>query len=288
MGSLSWKNVKQKILSNEEIAPGIFRMAVSIWEEAQKACPGQFIHIRCSPFNDPLLRRPLSIHELTPETVGVLYRVVGKGTDLLSKRKRGETLDVIGPLGCGFRTKPAGEPVVIVAGGMGVAPLLFLAQSLMNVDRDIEAKQVPPQNRLASLPLRQRDVRVLIGAKTKEFILCEEEFRKLGCSVDIATDDGSYGQKGYVSSLFEESIRKKKPGQVFVCGPNAMLKEIAIVSARRAVECQVSFENQMGCGVGVCLGCVIKTRERDGISGYRRVCRDGPVFDARTVLWDEL
>jgi dihydroorotate dehydrogenase electron transfer subunit len=91
-----------------------------------------------------------------------------------------------------------------------------------------------------------------------------------------------------VSSLFEESIRKKKPGQVFVCGPNAMLKEIAIVSARRVVECQVSFESQMGCGVGVCLGCVIRTKEKDGISGYRRVCRDGPVFDARTVLWDEL
>ena len=280
--------MKQKILSNEEIAPGIFRMTVSVWEDAREACPGQFIHIRCSSFNDPLLRRPLSIHELTTEMAGVLYRVVGKGTSLLSKRKRGEALDVIGPLGCGFRTKPAGEPVVIAAGGMGVAPLLFLAQSLMNVDGHMGAKQAPPQNGRASLPLQRRDVRVLIGAKTREFVLCEEEFRKLGCSVEVATDDGSYGQKGYVSSLFEESIGKKKPGQVFACGPNAMLKEIAIVSARRAVECQVSLENQMGCGVGVCLGCVIKTKEGDGISGYRRVCRDGPVFDAQTVLWDEL
>lgn len=280
--------MKQKILSNEEIAPGIFRMAVSIWEEAQKACPGQFIHIRCSSLNDPLLRRPLSIHELTPETVGILYRVVGKGTALLSRKKGGDELDVIGPLGCGFRTKPAEEPVVIVAGGMGVAPLLFLAQSLMHGDRHVGAKQAPPQNRRASLPLQRRNVRMLIGAKSGEFILCEEEFRKLGCSVDVATDDGSYGQKGYVSSLFEESIGKKKPGQVFACGPNAMLREIAIASARRGVDCQVSFENQMGCGVGVCLGCVIRTREKDGISGYRRVCRDGPVFDAQTVLWKSL
>ncbi len=279
--------MKQKILSNEEIAPGIFRMVVNMWKEAQKACPGQFVHIRCSSSNDPLLRRPLSIHELIPETVGVLYRVVGKGTDLLSKKKRGDVLDIIGPLGCGFRTKPAVEPVVIVAGGMGVAPLLFLAQSLMNVDRHMRAKQALPQNRLASLPLQRRDVRVLIGAKTREFILCEEEFTKLGCSVDIATDDGSYGQEGYVSSLFEESIRKKKAGQVFACGPNAMLREIAAMSARRAVECHVSLESRMGCGVGVCLGCVIKTKGKDGISGYRRVCRDGPVFDAQTVLWDE-
>ena len=280
--------MRQKVLSNEGIAPGIFRMTVSIWEKAEKACPGQFIHIRCSSLNDPLLRRPLSIHELTPEIVGILYRVVGKGTALLSRRKREEALDVIGPLGCGFRAKPAGGPVVIVAGGMGVAPLLFLAQSLMNTDRHMEAKQAPPQNRRASLPLQQKDVSVLIGAKSGELILCEEEFRKLGCSAEVATDDGSCGQKGYVSSLFEESIEKRKPGQVFACGPNAMLREIATASARRAIECQVSFENQMGCGVGVCLGCVIRTKEGDGISGYRRVCRDGPVFDARTVLWDEL
>jgi dihydroorotate dehydrogenase electron transfer subunit len=169
---------------------------------------------------------------------------------------------------------------VIVAGGMGVAPLLFLAQRLMNADRHMGAKQ--------ALPLRRRDVRVLIGGKTKELVLCEEEFRKLGCEVEVATDDGSYGQKGYVSSLFEESIEKEKPGQVFACGPNAMLRKIAVASARRSVKCQVSLENRMGCGVGACLGCVIRTKDGDGISGYRRVCKDGPVFDAQTVLWDEL
>ncbi len=251
----------QEILSNEEAAGGIFRMAISSWPEMQKAHPGQFIHVRCSPLYDPLLRRPFSIHERNQDSLVILYRVVGKGTDLLSKKKSGEKIDVIGPLGCGFKVEPSAESVLIVGGGMGVVPLLFLAQVLRS------------------------HVQVLLGARTKGLVLCEEKFKKLDCSVGITTDDGSYGKKGYVSSLFKKVFEEVKPSEVYACGPWGMLKEIAVICCEYSVRCQVSLESQMGCGVGACLGCVIETKQPDGSVCYRRVCKEGPVFDAKAVVW---
>lgn len=265
--------LKRKVLSNEEIAPDIFRVRMEIWDEVKSACPGQFIHVRCSSLYDPLLRRPFSIHEVNRDTVGILYRVVGKGTVLLSEKKRGDMLDVMGPLGSGFKILPGRGPFVIAAGGMGAAPMIFLAKIISGMVKDSAGK------------FGNADIKVLIGAQTKKLVLCEEDFKKLGCSVEVATDDGSYGREGYVSRLFNELVGKMKPLRVYACGPGAMLREIAIEAFKYKVSCQMSFEARMGCGVGVCLGCVVKMKEPDGSLVYKRVCREGPVFDAEAVVW---
>ncbi len=267
--------LKRKVLSNEKVAPDIFRIRIDIWDEVKRACPGQFIHVRCSSLYDPLLRRPFSIHEVNQNAVGILYRAAGKGTVLLSEKKPGDMLDVMGPLGSGFKIVPGRGPFVIVAGGMGAAPMIFLAKIISGRVEDSAGKR------------DRADIRVLIGAGTKELVLCEEDFKKLGCSVEIATDDGSYGREGYVSRLFKELVVKMKPLQVYACGPGAMLREIAIEAFRHKISCQMSFEERMGCGVGACLGCVMKVKEPDGSLTYKRVCREGPVFDAEAVVWDE-
>ena len=319
--------MKQEILSNEEVCPGIFRMGIAVWKEMQSALPGQFVHVRISHTSEPLLRRPFSIHELNAGQVKILYRVVGRGTKLLSEKKCGEKLDAIGPLGHGFHTGPAPESALIVAGGMGVAPMLFLAQVLGSTTEDTVTTLVLPcpdieseipdgqscstptpersslcegrAGRLAnrgrkrdSLNLHNRGrckgVEVFIGAKTSELILCEEDFKKLGCSVRVSTDDGSYGKKGFVSFLFKEFLKEQTPEIVYACGPVALLKEVADICSNYNIPCQVSLENQMACGVGACLGCVIKAKDADGRVIYRRVCREGPVFDANVIVWSRI
>ena len=256
--------MKQEILSNEEVAPGIFRMSIAIWGKAKDFIPGQFVHVRCSSRLNPLLRRPFSVHKVNSNSVEILYKVVGMGTKLLSEEKPGNELDITGPLGQGFSVRDSTEPVMILAGGMGVAPTLFLAHFLKN-------------------PWRQ----VLIGAKNDKCVLCEEEFRKIGCSVMVTTDDGSYGRKGYLSCLFEELMREKPPAFVYACGPVDLLREVAAICNIHKTPCEVSFENHMACGVGACLGCVIAVKTENGI-GYKRVCREGPVFKADAIAWDNL
>ncbi len=257
--------MKQEILSNEEVAPGIFRMSVVGWKEIQSALPGQFLHVRCSTTFDPLLRRPFSIHDANSNEVKLLYKIIGSGTKLLSEKKAGEKLDIVGPLGHGFSVEPPPESVLIVAGGIGIAPMLFLARFVKAARKQ-----------------------VLIGARTGELILYEEEFKKLGFSVEVTTDDGSYGSKGQVSALFKEFVKGQAPMTVYACGPVALLKEVADTCSSYNIDCEVSLENQMGCGVGACLGCVIKTKLKDNGIIYKRVCREGPVFDANTVSWENL
>jgi len=257
--------VKQEILTNEKIAPNIFRAGIAVWEEGKSSSPGQFLHIRCSSTFTPLLRRPLSIHEVNSNEISILYKVVGIGTELLSKKDPGEELDIIGPLGKGFSLNPVAGSVVIVAGGMGIAPTFFLARSL-----------------------KASKKQVLIGARTAGLVLCEEILKEAGCAVSVATDDGSYGEKGQVSTLFRKFMNGEKPDIVYACGPAALLKEVAGACADYGVPCEVSLEGYMACGVGACLGCAVKMKGENGSLVYKRVCRDGPVFDANMVLWEDL
>ncbi len=257
------------IISNCELRKGFFKLSFFSPRIASLASPGQFVHIRCSDLLDPLLRRPFSIHYVEGDNVEVLYQVVGRGTEILAKRKAGEELDVLGPLGKGFEFTGEDE-AVIVSGGVGVAPLLFLAQRLT--------------------PGR---ITVLIGARTKEYILDEERFKGLGCSVRIATEDGSCGEKGMVSLLLRDELSgadsTSRPGLsngVYACGPLPMLKETARICRHFHISCQVSMESQMGCGVGACLGCAILMKTEGGGPLYKRVCLDGPVFDAQEILWE--
>lgn len=254
-----------KVLKNERVAHDIYRMRLEAPHIAKKSVPGQFVHVKCDGPGGPLLRRPLSIHRASGRTIELLYEVLGKGTDILSKKRAGDALDMIGPLGTGFSRMDKGcSEVILAAGGIGVAPLLALAEKMAG---DGKARAC-----------------VIIGAKTKEHILCEKDFRKLGLKVHIATDDGSKGKKGFVTAILKEMlsarIGKGCPG-VYACGPMPMLKAVAAITAQSGASCQVSLEERMACGVGVCLGCPVETK-----AGYRMVCKDGPVFGAKDILWD--
>ncbi|MEW6619487.1 MAG: dihydroorotate dehydrogenase electron transfer subunit [bacterium] len=246
---------KFKIVANDKIAPEYYKMAFTSQEIANLAIPGQFIHIKVSEGYEPLLRRPFSIHAVMDEkTVEILYRVVGKGTALLSEKKTGQELDVLGPLGNGFKiNKSEVKNSVMVGGGAGIAPLFFLTQRLINYS----------------------NITVLIGAKTKKGILCEQEFKDLGVAVQIATEDGSYGYKGLITDL----LNSLPPATIFACGPSAMFPAITNFAIKNNLPTQLSLESTMACGVGACLGCVIK-----GKDGYKKVCKDGPVFSALEIV----
>ena len=263
--------IKVKIISNREIRAGYWRADLSSPDIAQSCCPGQFINIKVNAGMDPLLRRPLSIHRAGAGKISILYEVLGPATKILSLKKPGEHLDIIGPLGNGFtipHTRSLAHPLtILVAGGMGVAPLVFLAQKL--AERKMKSEK--------------RKTIVLIGARAKNQILCADEFKKLGCEVKIATDDGSRGFKGKVTELLAENLRlatRETRHAIYTCGPSPMLKSIAWICAEANISAQLSLEAHMACGIGACLGCVVKTK-----SGMQRVCKEGPVFAAQELIW---
>lgn len=277
---------KVKIVTNEEVAPECFRMALEAPQIAEEARAGQFLHVKVvaglAPLDigsltgySPLLRRPFSVHRIKPQFdigsltgVEILYKVVGRGTKLLARLTQGEELDILGPLGSGFKV-PAEGKATLVAGGIGVAPLLALAEEL--------AERGSSQ------------ATIIIGAATKELVLCEEDFKKLGLEIQVATEDGSYGHKGLATDLLRQllSTIDYRLSIIFACGPPAMLKKIAEMTSERNIPAQLSLERQMGCGVGACLGCVLKVKNAkgkgEGDFSYKRVCKDGPVFEANVL-----
>ena len=266
--------IRAGILFNQKVIEKCYKMSLYAPEIAKEAYPGQFIHIRCTKGYNPLMRRPFSIYKAKGERIEILYEVVGKGTHLLSSKRRGEKVDILGPLGRGFRINlPLVKRAALVAGGIGVAPLYFLASKLMKILEKEERENSIP------LPL------VLIGAKNEKEILEEEEFKNLKVEVKIATDDGSKGFKGEVTDFFASLFLIPDCSSfvnVYACGPLPMLKKIAMLSLKYKFPCQLSLEQKMGCGIGACLGCVIK-----GKNGYLRVCKDGPVFDAEEI-WGQV
>ncbi len=252
--------IKTKILSNEKIIPGHYKMRLRAPGIAQEAGPGQFVHIKIKNGYDPLLRRPFSIHRCEDENIDILYKVVGRGTELLSREKIGNEIDTLGPLGQGFKTSRDLEKIVLVAGGIGIAPLYFLAEKL-----------------------KRKDILLLLGAESKRKLLCLEGLRNLNLEVQIATEDGSQGYKGLLGEFFFHLLKKNSQiDLVCACGPIPLLEKIAQLCLKYKISCQVSLEQRMGCGIGVCLGCTIK-----GKSTYLRVCSDGPVFRAQQILWKE-
>lgn len=270
-----------ELISQEEVAPGVVRALLKGEEIARQSQPGQFVNVRvASETTDPLLRRPFSVHAVYPEdgVYSLLYVLVGRGTAFLNKMRPGEKVSVVGPLGTFFDLgdSPDAEHVV-VAGGCGAAPLHFLCDAIC-------AKWGCEK------------VTVLAGAQTKGAVLCETEFRTHQVAVGISTDDGSYGYKGYVTDLLKDYLDHRAPGskvRVYSCGPHPMLKRVADISKEAGVEsCQVSLENNMACGVGVCMGCVQKIRgaapgdESGRDWHFERVCKDGPVFNAEDVIWE--
>lgn len=283
---------KVRILANEEVAPRHFLMVLRAPRVAREAKAGQFIHVRVSDTYNPLLRRPLSLHRIREKgkvergklkDIEMLYEVTGKGTKILAEKRAGEELDILGPLGRGFNLPLNLETAILIAGGMGVAPLLTLAEEIVKGGK-----------------LKVENTYVLMGARTKELVLCENDFKNLYGEVRIATDDGSQEYKGLATDLLKEllaTIHYSRSTGVYACGPREMLREIATLTVSRGISCQMSLENQMGCGVGACRGCVIKVKSASGhplpvtsdntkYESYKRVCKDGPVFEAGEIIWE--
>jgi len=242
---------------------------------ARRARPGQFIHVRCGSSTDPLLRRPFSVHRTGENDIDILYKVVGKGTEILSGKRAGEKIDIMGPLGNGFDIyKDSAALTMLVAGGMGVAPLLGLAERISRNSSSSRNSPGRPGGRLIAV----------LGAKTKDGLLCADELRALGAEVYEATEDESGPVKKALATEVACDVAKAKNLArreicVYAAGPIGMVKELCSAMRGCGRRSQVSLEEKMACGLGACLGCVVETR-----AGYKRVCKDGPVFNMRDIL----
>ena len=247
-----------ELVEKRKLAPHVFDFVVKNESFAQAACPGQFAHILIP---GKTLRRPISICDVDKEkkTLRLVFEVRGEGTKQLSFSKVGDALDILAPLGHGFSMKETDKKTVFVGGGIGVPPLLY-------------ASKAYGENAVAILGFRNRDA-----------VILQEDFKAAGCRVVLTTDDGSAGRKGFVTEALKEEI--ERANRVCACGPTPMLKAVASLCEEKGVLCEVSLEERMGCGIGACLVCACKTRRQDGSETYSHVCKNGPVFDAKEVVW---
>ncbi len=258
-------DVKAKIIDKVELIPGIFKMAVNAHKLVERAKPGHFVEIRVNDDIEPFLRRPISIHNLERNSgkLEFIFQVKGKGTQILSKKNIGDVIDIIGPLGYGTFDYSKYENLGIIGGGIGVFPLYELAK---------EAKYAG------------KNINTYLGFRSKDFVVLEEEFKNVSNNLELTTDDGSYSQKGFAINLLKRDIEKNKIDSIYACGPLPMLKAVKQLAEEKNIPCQISLEERMGCGLGVCLGCAVKTaKSPKDAPEYVHVCKAGPVFDATYV-----
>jgi dihydroorotate dehydrogenase electron transfer subunit len=272
------------VLTNDEVAQGIFLMRLHAPKIAAMVWPGQFVNVRVAGGPDfplqntegmagqemarvPLLRRPFSVCEADRRAgkISLLWKIVGVGTKLLAQHQPGDVLSVLGPLGHGFDlSKPKG-PIALVAGGVGVAPLPIIAMELAS---------------------RQMPFEVLLGARTKAELWGESELSRLGGKIKIATDDGSAGEKGFVTNLLARWLEQNRNSRacVLACGPMAMLHVVARLCTSAEIDAQIALETMMGCGFGICMGCPVEPAEGvENFGRYYLACMDGPVFPATAI-----
>ncbi|MDF1543058.1 MAG: dihydroorotate dehydrogenase electron transfer subunit [Anaerosomatales bacterium] len=249
-----------EVVANDRVASGVGLVVLHAPRTAATVRPGQFVHLRISRESAALLRRPFSVHRVRGERIEILYQVLGTGTRLLAERGAGEEMDLIGPLGHGWEIPPGITHALLVAGGLGAAPLGMLAEELA---------------------ARGVAVTVALGAPTEERLIARDLFETVARRFETATDDGSCGVEGFVTGVCESLLADEALDLVYTCGPEQMQRIVAAQAAEAGVSCQVSLERLMACGIGACLSCVVRTNE-----GQKRACVDGPVFDAATLLWD--
>lgn len=242
-----------RIVKTEQFNSNVYSLLLEAGEIARSAAPGQFVHIACDGL---FLRRPLSICDADGSTLRVAFEARGAGTHWLAARTEGETLDLLGPLGRGFSLD--GERILLVGGGLGAAPLLFAARRFPG------------------------SADVVLGFRSQSAALLTREFKRVCRRVQIASEDGSLGERGLVDAPARRLLESESYDRVLACGPRPMLRAVAAAASTAHVPCQISMEERMGCGVGACLVCACKTAE----GGYARVCKDGPVFDAGEVDLD--
>lgn len=253
------KQNKYEIIKKSEIADGIFDFTIKCEDVASIAEPGQFVHISVPGY---FLRRPISICEIDKDrgTIRIVVQVRGKGTEAMSKLEEGEKMDLLGPLGNGFTINDSKDPVVLIGGGIGTPPMLALAD------------------------IYKETAAVITGFRTKALSILSDDFINTGARLTECTDDGTLGRKGFVTDALLEEIKNNKPKKVYACGPMIMLKSISEICEKNDIDCEISLEERMACGVGACLGCAVKLC-RDGNEFYGHVCKDGPVFSSKEVVF---
>lgn len=249
-----------QIVTKEQIKGDIFKIAVRSEKMSSVALPGQFLEIRVKDDIEPFLRRPISIYKIdkVKNELEFIFQVKGKGTKILSMKEVGDKISIMGPLGKGSFQFKEYKKICIIGGGIGVFPLYELA-------------------RQASI---NADVTTYLGFRNKDFIMLEDEFSKVSNKLVITTDDGTYGESGFAINFLKEDCKTEKPDCIFACGPLPMLKAVRDFAIENKISAQVSLEERMGCGIGICLGCAVKDKNKDG---YKHVCKDGPVFDVNEV-----
>ena len=236
------------IVSNTPLTDSVYKMVLS-GDTSAITAPGQFVNIQLT---GKFLRRPISVCDYGAQTLTIVYKVVGKGTEQMASMTAGETLDILTGLGNGYDLAPAGDRPVLLGGGVGVPPLYHLAKRLLALGKEVT---------------------VVLGFNTASEIFYEKEFQALGCKTFVTTVDGSYGKKGFVTDALPENYT-----YFYTCGPEPMLKAVYRTTNTSG---QMSFEQRMGCGFGACMGCSCKT-----LTGNKRICKEGPVMRKEEILWE--
>ncbi|MBF0328739.1 MAG: dihydroorotate dehydrogenase electron transfer subunit [Nitrospirae bacterium] len=254
------RHFKAKVIDNNFAAESFKLITLSPASEVSVPLPGQFYMLESGRSTDPLLKRPFSIFRLNDGCLQFLYRVRGKGTTSIAGFNRGDFINVVGPLGKAY-PDPEG-PFIAVAGGVGIASLYSLLEK------------------------KRGKAMLFYGARNVRELICFEEASKLSAKAFSTTDDGSSGVKGLVTDKLSEFIKNEgRSMPVYACGPHPMLKKVAEIAKHNNLKCYVSLEEHMACGIGACLGCVVKSKSSAVEYEYKRVCKEGPVFDADEVLW---
>jgi len=329
-GSNHFHHLKLKVLSNDEVCSKHFLMRVELPKRVTSANkrlninPGQFFHLVCDPDRNKrtytlTLRRPFSIHgsqhmnfdrrllaksgempieirsilERTPSGIDFLYKVVGVGTKSLSEVKEGTFVDAIGPCGHGFRIKEEYRSAIVVAGGIGVAPLVALVERLRFLNKEVHVYFGALTKEFLKLALKRPDSDVecsFFNGDRDFYDVIRKDFEEIGAKkFKVCTDDGFLGQKGVVTELLNRDLRNRAVPMenvcIYACGPHNMLNSISKIAARYSMECQVLLEEKMACGIGACLSCVCDVRGPNGDTIKKRVCQDGPVFDSSEIIW---
>ena len=237
-----------EIKSNVALTATVYKMVLT-GDTSAITCPGQFVNILLDGL---FLRRPISVNDCVGDTLTLIYKVVGKGTEQMANMTAGQTLDVLTGLGNGYDLSKAGNKPLLIGGGVGVPPLYMLARQLREAGKDVS---------------------VILGFNTKDEVFCEADFKALGCDTTVTTVDGSYGVKGFVTNALPESYT-----HFYTCGPEPMLKAVYKATV---TDGQFSFEERMGCGFGACMGCSCKT-----VTGNKRICKEGPVLTKEDIIWE--
>ena len=259
------KQVFAKLVKKEKLLDGLYKFSLEAKEIVEIAKPGNFIEIRINENLDPFLRRPISIYNIEKEKgiIEIIFQVKGKGTELLSKKQEGDFIDIIGPLGNGVFKFEKHKNIAVIGGGIGIFPLYELTKEAKELNLNIDT---------------------YIGFRNKELVVLEKKFENTSNNLTITTDDGSYKNKGFAIDYLKENLKTKKVDCIYTCGPLPMIKAVKAFAEENNIECQISLEEKMGCGLGVCLGCAVKTAKSSKEDPqYVHVCKDGPVFESKSV-----